>query len=134
MESGIFLFFIILFIPGLWLVFSLRREIKHRLWFEEQRLIEQERAAHIAALRRSATGHARLPVEIALPVPPHSGAETAEKEATHTDLSGVQAESWQDLTASNVGAAFEIFLHETAQSSEWIMTSQIDEAFEKFMG
>ena len=132
MEGGIVLFFIIIFIPGLWLVFNFRREIKQRLWFEERRLMEQERAIRASARRYFAPGHARLPVDIAPPAPPISGAERVEKSIS-TDSSSVQLESWQDLTASNMGAAFEIFLRETAHPSEWIMTSQIDEAFEKFL-
>ena len=138
MESVTLLFFIILLIPGLWLVFTFRRDIKQRRWEEEEQArIEQERAIHVSAQRRfsrrPAPGDARLPVETAPPAPANNGA-APEEQAASTDWSSVRLESWQDLTSSNMGAAFEIFLHETEQLSEDIMTSQIDEAFEKFQG
>lgn len=140
METGVVLFFIILFVPGLWLVFSFRRDIKQRLWFEEQRRIEHERAretrtsARRRSSRRSApVDDARLPVEIVPPAPAHRGAEPTEK-ATATDGSSGQMESGQDLTVSTMGAAFEVFLHETTSPSEDVTPSQVDEAFEKFRG
>ena len=132
MDSGIFLFFIILLVPGLWLVFSFRRDIRQRLWFEEQwRIEQQQRAIRIPAPCRP-PGHARTPVETAPRAPASRGAKPAEK-PTPTDESSVYLESWQDFTASNMGAAFEIFLRETTHPADDIMTSEIDEAFEKFL-
>jgi hypothetical protein len=137
MEGGIFLFFIILLVPGLWLVFSFRREVKQRLWYEEQRRMEQKRATSISALgrssRRSAPGHTRLPVEIALAELDRRGASSSEKTVS-TGRSDVQRDSWQDLTVPIMGAAFESFLRQTSRPSEDITTSQVNEAFEKFLG
>lgn len=85
METGVVIFFIILFVPGLWLVFSFRRDIKQRRWVEEERRAERERATRNSALRRSsrrpAPGDDRLPVDIAPPAHANRGAETAEKAA-----------------------------------------------------
>lgn len=139
METGVVVFFIILFVPGLWLVFRFRQDIKQRLWFEEQRRIEHERArstrtpARHRSPRRSAPDDVPLPVEIAPPATARTGAETAEKAAS-TDGSSSQRESGRDLTASKVGAAFEIFLNETTSPDEDVTPSQVDEAFEKFRG
>jgi hypothetical protein len=137
MENGVFVFFIILFVPGLWLVFSFRREIRQRLSYEEQRRIEHERATRISVLHRpsrpSPSGHARLPVEIAPPTLENRVAAHSEK-VPATDWSSAQRDSRQDITASNIGAAFEIFLDATPPPSEEITTTQIDDAFEKFVG
>jgi hypothetical protein len=137
MELSVILFFILLMIPGCWLILSIRQEINERKWLNEQQRIEQERMAAMSvrhrSARRSAWGHAGAPGVGVSPATVSTEPPLAHQDASK-GWSGAQADSWQDLTDSHVGAAFESFLRLSPRSSEGFTTSQIDEAFEKFLG
>jgi hypothetical protein len=122
MELSVVIFFVALMIPGFWLIFTIGREYRRREGLHEQLRIEQERAAHISALRRAPSRSA------ARPSPP-----TVEPAAPGS--SSAQGDSWQDLTASHLLTVFENFQRATPHSPpEQFLIPQVDEAFEKFMG
>lgn len=130
------LFVVALLIPGLFLVLIIGREFKRREWFTHEQRIEQELAARRAALRRISRRPAARPVGSTVePLAYETGSAAAPvKEAVDQEARSAQGDSWQDLTASHIGAAFESFLSAIPQPrSNIITTSQVDEAFEKFM-
>ena len=136
MELSGIIFFLALLIPGLWLILSIRQEINQRKWLDEQHRLEQERVAAMSARRRSsrryAQPHAGSSVEGVSPAMASTEPALAHQDASH-DWSSAQEDSWQNLTDSHVGAAFESFLRLSPRSAEGFTTSQIDEAFEKFL-
>ncbi|MGB7921875.1 MAG: hypothetical protein WCF57_01390 [Pyrinomonadaceae bacterium] len=132
MEMSIFIFFLALLIPGIWLVLVIGREFKRREGFSDQQRIEQEHAAYLAARRRvplrSAAHTAQTP---ASPV-----AASMAKEATAKSSSSAQeGGSRQDATPLGNGTAFENLLGATSQqpASDQFKSSQLEEAFEKFL-
>jgi hypothetical protein len=142
MELGVILFFLILMIPGCWLILGFRRIVRQREWLDEQQRIEQQRIEqqriNAMSVRRrssgasSAQGHSGAPVEDAAPAVASTEPALAH-EAASGDWSDAQAEdSWQDLNSSHIGTAFESFQHRTTHSSERFTPSQVDDAFEKF--
>ena len=141
MDLIAILFVVALLIPGLYLILIIGREFKRREWFTHERRIEQELAelaARRAALRRISRRSAASPTGSTIaPLAYESGSAAAPvraDEAVNQDSRSAQGDSWQDLTASHIGAAFESFLSAIPQPrSNVITTSQVDEAFEKFM-
>ena len=138
MELTILIFFILLMLPGLWLVLNFRREIKEREWNAERRRIEHERIATMAAMqqRRSARPlvAAQTRSAVATPQPAATGnapASTSDDVASF-DASPAPADMWREMDTSHLDMAFENFLNATSHPCDTLTTSQISEAFEKF--
>lgn len=141
MEMSIIIFVTILLIPGIWLVVVLGREFKQREWLQDQRRIEQERIASRSSMRRPLRPSAAHPTSsTAEPIAPErvNSAPARPEEAASQDSSDAQASasSWQDLTASQVGTAFESFHDELPTQlppDDTATAAQVNEAFEKFL-
>jgi hypothetical protein len=144
MEMSIIIFVTILLIPGIWLIVVIGREFKQREFLQEQRRIEHERIASRSAFLRPASRRfaARPIVSTVEPNAPARGSavatpaqpdEAASQDSSYADASN---SSWQDLTASHVGTAFESFqdaIPTETPPDDTTTTSQVDEAFEKFL-
>src|ERR1044071_3981761 len=125
MEPSVFIFFILLLIPGFWLIFSVRNLIKQRERLDDSYRIEQERIKSLTQRRRIS----RRPVQ--------DHEETHVKEASPAVASvnsdAQTLDSLQNLNDAQPGAALESFLMPETPSSDIFTTSQVNEAFEKFM-
>lgn len=139
MELSIILFFMILLVPGLWLVLSIGREFKQRQELNDQRRIEHERAAYISTRRRAPSRSVAPPeyptVEtFAQEATASVIAPVADNETAHQGSSGARGGSRHDRTTPHTGTAFEQFLSATPHApSDQFLTSQVDEAFEQFL-
>jgi hypothetical protein len=136
MELAIFIFFIVLLLPGLWLVLDFRREIKDREWGVEQQRIEHERIAAMATMRRRSYRHS-VQARTLSAVETLQPAETTNKAAparndVSLDARRTPADIWREMDTSHLDTAFENFLNATSHPCDTLTTSQISEAFEKF--
>ncbi|HEX8652737.1 MAG TPA: hypothetical protein VF708_18115 [Pyrinomonadaceae bacterium] len=138
MEMAVILFFIVLLIPGLWLILTVQGMIKGRERLEEEWRIERERI-NWRPLRRRISRR---------PVQEHNGSPAEElaskfasaeqalqaREAASVQSSKAQAaDPWHDFNASQLSMAFESFLLSESPSTDLLTTSQINEAFDKFL-
>ena len=138
MEMAVILFFIVLLIPGLLLILTVQSMIKGRERLEEECRLERERinsrALRRRVSRRSVHEHDSAPAEeLASKFASTEQALQAHEDASVQSSKAQAADPWQDLNASQLSMAFESFLLSESPATDPFATSQINEAFEKFL-
>ena len=138
MEMTVILFFIVLLLPGLWLILTVHSMIKGRERLEEECRIERERINSRSLRRRISrrSVHERVgaPAEdLASKFASTEQALQAHEDASVQSSKAQAADPWYDFSASQLGVAFESFLLSESPSTDLFTTSQINEAFDKFL-